>query len=45
MPAATAHILLPCIVVLSILLMLLRPRNIPEVWWISAAHSSCSHSD
>jgi len=35
MPAATAHILLPCIVVLSILLMLLRPRNIPEVWWIS----------
>ena len=36
MPAATAHILLPCIVVLSILLMLLRPRNIPEVWWISA---------
>ncbi len=36
MPAATAHILLPCVVVISILLMLLRPRNIPEVWWISA---------
>jgi arsenical pump membrane protein len=29
-----AHILLPSIVVLSILLMLIRPRNIPEVWWI-----------
>ncbi len=30
-----AHILLPSIVALSILLMLLRPRGIPEVWWIS----------
>jgi arsenical pump membrane protein len=30
------HILLPIIVAVSILLMLLRPRNIPEVWWISA---------
>jgi arsenical pump membrane protein len=29
------HILLPLIVGLSILLMLLRPRGIPEVWWIS----------
>jgi arsenical pump membrane protein len=27
--------LLPSIVVLSIVLMLLRPRNIPEVYWIS----------
>ncbi len=36
MPAAAIHILLPCIVVLSILLMLLRPRNIAEVWWISS---------
>jgi len=31
-----AHIALPLIVALSILLMLLRPRGIPEVWWISA---------
>jgi arsenical pump membrane protein len=29
-----AHILLPSIVALSILLMLIRPRGIPEVWWI-----------
>ena len=29
-----AHILLPSIVSLSILLMLIRPRGIPEVWWI-----------
>jgi arsenical pump membrane protein len=29
-----AHVLLPCIVGLSILLMLLRPRGIAEVWWI-----------
>ena len=36
MPAAAAHILLPCIVVISILLMLIRPRNIAEVWWVSA---------
>jgi len=35
MPAAVAHILLPTIVAISILLMLLRPRNLPEVWWIS----------
>ncbi len=28
------HLLLPGIVGLSILLMLLRPRGIPEVWWI-----------
>jgi arsenical pump membrane protein len=35
MPPAVAHILLPAIVSISILLMLLRLRNIPEVWWIS----------
>ncbi len=32
---AIAHILLPSIVALSIMLMLIRPRNIPEVYWIS----------
>jgi arsenical pump membrane protein len=35
MPTSLAHILLPAIVALSILLMLLRPRGIAEVWWIS----------
>jgi arsenical pump membrane protein len=35
MPPAAAHLLLPTIVAISILLMLLRPRNLPEVWWIS----------
>jgi arsenical pump membrane protein len=35
MPPALAHILLPCIVAISILLMLWRPRNLPEVWWIA----------
>ena len=30
-----AHILLPVIVGCSILLMLIRPRNIPEVYWVS----------
>jgi arsenical pump membrane protein len=30
-----AHIILPLIVAVSILLMLARPRGIPEVWWIS----------
>ncbi|MGI4852654.1 MAG: arsenic transporter [Janthinobacterium lividum] len=30
-----AHILLPLIVGVSILLMLIRPRNIPEVYWVS----------
>ena len=34
-PTETAHILLPLIVALSIALMLIRPRGIPEVWWIS----------
>jgi arsenical pump membrane protein len=32
---AIAHILLPLIVAASIVLMLARPRGIPEVWWIS----------
>jgi arsenical pump membrane protein len=32
---AIAHILLPLIVGVSIVLMLARPRGIPEVWWIS----------
>lgn len=31
-----AHALLATIVGISILLMLIRPRNIPEVWWIGA---------
>jgi arsenical pump membrane protein len=35
MPPNLAHLLLPAIVALSILLMLLRPRGIAEVWWIS----------
>ena len=30
-----AHIVLPVIVGVSILLMLIRPKNIPEVYWIS----------
>jgi len=30
-----AHILLPAIVAISILLMLIRPRGVAEVWWIS----------
>lgn len=34
-PIEVAHILLPLIVALSILLMLIRPRGIREVWWIS----------
>ncbi len=32
--ANLSHLLLPSIVALSILLMLIRPRGIPEVWWI-----------
>jgi arsenical pump membrane protein len=35
MPIMFAHILLPAIVAISIVLMLLRPRGIAEVWWIS----------
>jgi len=34
-PAELAHVVLPVIVALGILLMLLRPRGIPEVWWIA----------
>jgi arsenical pump membrane protein len=34
-PAQIAHIVLPCIVAVSIVLMLIRPRRIPEVWWTS----------
>jgi arsenical pump membrane protein len=30
-----AHIILPVIIGVSILLMLIRPKNIPEVYWIS----------
>ncbi len=36
MPPLAAHILLIAIVALSILLMLLRPRNIAEVYWVGA---------
>ena len=32
---AFAHILLPAIVAISLVLMLVRPRGILEVWWIS----------
>jgi arsenical pump membrane protein len=32
--ASVSHILLPLIVGISILLMLMRPRNIPEVYWV-----------
>jgi arsenical pump membrane protein len=35
-PAQTAHIVLPLIVAISILLMLIRPYGVREVWWISA---------
>jgi arsenical pump membrane protein len=31
-----SHILIVAIAALSILLMLLRPRNIPEVWWVGS---------
>lgn len=34
--AGIAHVLLPSIVALSIVFMLIRPRGIREVWWISA---------
>jgi len=36
MPPLAAHTLLIVIVALSILLMLLRPRNIPEVYWVGS---------
>jgi arsenical pump membrane protein len=35
LPLSVAHILLPAIVAVSILLMLIRPRGIAEVYWIS----------
>jgi len=35
-PPEIAHIVLPLIVACSIALMLMRPRGVPEVWWISA---------
>jgi arsenical pump membrane protein len=34
MPAALSHTLLVLIVAVSILLMLVRPRDIPEVYWV-----------
>ncbi len=36
MPPLAAHTLVITIAALSILLMLLRPRNIPEVYWVGA---------
>jgi arsenical pump membrane protein len=36
MPPLAVHTLIICIVAASILLMLLRPRNIPEVYWVGA---------
>jgi arsenical pump membrane protein len=36
LPLSVAHILLPAIVAVSILMMLIRPRGIAEVYWISA---------
>jgi arsenical pump membrane protein len=34
-PIEIAHVVLPLIVALSILLMLIRPHGIREVWWVS----------
>jgi arsenical pump membrane protein len=34
LPAAASHVLLPAIVGLSVVLMLIRPRGIQEVYWI-----------
>ncbi len=34
MPAVFSHTLLVLIVAISILLMLIRPRDIPEVYWV-----------
>ena len=33
-PPELAHVVLPAIVAISILLMLIRPKNIPEVYWV-----------
>jgi len=35
LPLSVAHILLPSVVAVSILMMLIRPRGIAEVYWIS----------
>jgi len=35
-PAATAPVVISVVVAVSVVLMLIRPRNIPEVYWISA---------
>jgi len=35
-PAASAPVVICVVIAISILLMLIRPRNIPEVYWISA---------
>lgn len=34
-PPHVAHVLLPSIVGISILLTLIRPRGLPEIWWIA----------
>ena len=34
-PPEIAHIVLPLIVAISIVMMLVRPRGIAEVWWIA----------
>ncbi len=34
--AAAGHVLIPLIIGISILLMLIRPKNVPEVYWIAA---------
>jgi arsenical pump membrane protein len=36
MPHDLGHVVLIAIVALSILLMLMRPRDIPEVWWVGS---------
>lgn len=36
MPLEFAHILLIAIVAVSILLMLVRPKDLPEVWWVGS---------
>ena len=35
MPEGAAHMVLPLVVAVSLLLMLIRPRGIREAWWIS----------
>jgi len=39
MPPEFAHILLIMIVAASILLMLVRPKGLPEVWWVGSGAS------